>query len=108
MGLSDLEQVVKCPQTENSEFTIIKIEQFDKKKCRKAEQAACKDPPKDIHGGGEVCTHNVTQQTDTHTRGGGRTNSVIKRTDTQGGTHPQCNPTNGQTYFHRGGDAPTM
>ena len=27
---------------------------------------------------------------------------------TQGGTHPQCNPTNGHTYFQRGGDAPTM
>ena len=25
-----------------------------------------------------------------------------------GGTHPQCNPTNGHTYFHRRGDAPTM
>ena len=30
---------------------------------------------------------------------GGRTHSVSKWTDTQGGTHPQCNPTNGHTLF---------
>ena len=56
-------------------------------------------PPKDIQGVGGGCTHNVTQQTDTHTREGGRTHSVTKRTDTQGGTHPQCNPTNRHTHF---------
>ena len=43
---------------------------------------------------------------------GGRTHNIPQRTDThifiEGGTHPQCNPTNGHTYFHRGGDAPTM
>ena len=36
----------------------------------------------------------------THTRGG-RTHNVTQRTDTHifkgGGTHPQCNPTNGHT-----------
>ena len=38
----------------------------------------------------------------THTRGG-RTHNVTQRTDTHiftgGGTHPQCNPTNGHTNF---------
>ena len=37
------------------------------------------------------CTHNIPQQTDTHIFIEG------------GGTHPQCNPTNGHTYFHKGG-----
>ena len=27
---------------------------------------------------------------------------AIERTH-RGGTHPQCNPTNGHKYFHRGG-----
>ena len=26
----------------------------------------------------------------------------------EGGTHPQCDPMNGHTYFQRGGDAPIM
>ena len=39
-----------------------------------------------------------------HTEGGGRTHNVTQRTDTHiftGGTHPQCNPTNGHTETHR-------
>ena len=41
------------------------------------------------------CTHNVTQQTDTHIfKGGGRTHNVTQRTDTH--------------IFKGGGDAPTM
>ena len=53
------------------------------KKCRKVEQAACKDPKKGHTRGGR--THNVTQRTDTHifTGGGGRTHNVTQRTDTQ-------------------------
>ena len=43
----------------------------------------------------------------THTRGG-HTHNVTQQTDThifsEGGRHPQCNPTNGHTYFHSGGD----
>ena len=59
-------------------------------KCRKAEQAACK------------------YQTKGHTRGGDAPTVLpIERTH-RGGTQPQCNPTNGHTYFHRGGDAPTI
>ena len=50
-------------------------------KCRKAELAACKYPTK------------IVFQLNGHT---------------EGGTHPQCNQTNGHTYFHKGGDAPTI
>ena len=42
-------------------------------------------------------THPQCNTTNGHTQWGGRTHSVTKRTDTQGGTHPQCNPTNGHT-----------
>ena len=32
-----------------------------------------------------------------------RQHARIQQKDThEGGTHPQCNPTNGHTYFHRG------
>ena len=56
----------------------------------------------DTQGG---CTHNVTQMKGHTQEGGTLTVLPIERTQ---GTHPQCNPMNGHTYFHRGGDAPTM
>ena len=40
-----------------------------------------------------------------HTRGGEPQCYQLNR-HTDGGTHPQCNPTNGHTYFHRGGTHP--
>ena len=48
----------------------------------------------------------------TNTRGDAPTIYPNERThifSSRGGAHPQCNPTNGHTYFYRGeGGAPTM